>query len=114
MVLPSAIFAQSATLSGVVSDPTGTTLPGVTVLIDGTGKERSPILTEPTYWHSKLREPTLFLTLSLVLKGDGNNYTCFRSEYEKGPYHGRRCFIIGIGSCGWSAELLNRRILPDR
>ena len=38
MVLPSAIFAQSATLSGVVSDPTGTTLPGVTVLIDGTGK----------------------------------------------------------------------------
>ena len=38
MVLPSAIFAQSATLSGVVSDPTGTTLPGVTILIDGTGK----------------------------------------------------------------------------
>ena len=38
MLLPTAIFAQSATLSGVVSDPTGATLPGVTVLIEGTGK----------------------------------------------------------------------------
>lgn len=38
MLLPAALFAQSATLSGVVSDPTGATLPGVTVLIEGTGK----------------------------------------------------------------------------
>ncbi len=37
-ILPLAVFSQSATLSGSIKDANGELLPGVTVLIDGTGK----------------------------------------------------------------------------
>ena len=38
MALPAFVWGQAATLSGTITDPLGETLPGVTVLIDGTGQ----------------------------------------------------------------------------
>lgn len=38
MSLSAFVWGQAATLSGTITDPRGETLPGVTVLIDGTGQ----------------------------------------------------------------------------
>ncbi len=38
LMVPALVFAQSATVSGIITDPAGETLPGVTVLIGNTGK----------------------------------------------------------------------------
>ncbi len=38
LLLPALVFGQGATVTGVITDPLGETLPGVTVLIGGTGK----------------------------------------------------------------------------
>ena len=38
MSLSVAVFGQAATLSGTITDPRGETLPGVTVMVEGTGQ----------------------------------------------------------------------------
>jgi len=38
MAMPAFVWGQAATLSGIITDPLGQTLPGVTVLLDGTGQ----------------------------------------------------------------------------
>lgn len=38
MVMPAFVWGQAATVSGIITDPLGQTLPGVTVLLDGTSQ----------------------------------------------------------------------------